>query len=608
MGKALLICRLVFADLRRRPVEAVLLVLAITAAAATLSLGLALGGVRTSSYQGTRAATHGADVVAYGARTGKGGTTSSADLTALTNLARAPGVSGHSPLYAVARPVLRTNGKTDGVFAIGRSAAPAAIDQPEVTDGTWVRNGEVVVERSFADALGITVGETVTLNSRPFRVAGIAVTATFPAYPNTGQFLDYDNSLRFGHNLSSFPNPGAVWLTETDARSLATVKDPLTYVSELKLAHPASACSFAPSVPNAPSAPVTICWQQVRQEDYLIITQERNLLAIASALLVLLAITSVAVLVGGRMADQTRRVGRLKAAGATPSLVAGVLVAENSVLAVVAGVLGLGIGWLAAPLVESPGSGLVAATAAPSLTGSTVGLVVAVALGVSLLATIVPAVRAARTSTVSALADAGGAPKRRAWLIALSARLPTVLLLGLRLGARRLRRLGLGVVSVAITTSAVVAALAAHSSVAQRTHGLPDPSTARLDQLLLAVSAILVLLAVINAAFIAWTTALDCRHPLAVMRALGASPEETVASVSAAQLVPALCGAVLGIPGGLALYHLAHKGSGVTATPAALLLIAVVVCAVLVITLLAAAAGRIGASRPVVQVLQAETA
>ena len=41
-----------------------------------------------------------------------------------------------------------------------------------------------MLERTFADALGVGVGDRVTLNGRPFTVAGIAVTAASPPYPN----------------------------------------------------------------------------------------------------------------------------------------------------------------------------------------------------------------------------------------------------------------------------------------------------------------------------------------------------------------------------------------------------------------------------------------
>ena len=64
MGRALLVCRLAARDLRRRPAEAALLLLAIMAATTTLTLGLALHGVMSKPYQSTRKATAGPDVVA----------------------------------------------------------------------------------------------------------------------------------------------------------------------------------------------------------------------------------------------------------------------------------------------------------------------------------------------------------------------------------------------------------------------------------------------------------------------------------------------------------------------------------------------------------------
>ena len=54
MGRILLICRLAARDLRRRPAEAALLLLAIIAATTTLTLGLVLHGVTDEPYESTR--------------------------------------------------------------------------------------------------------------------------------------------------------------------------------------------------------------------------------------------------------------------------------------------------------------------------------------------------------------------------------------------------------------------------------------------------------------------------------------------------------------------------------------------------------------------------
>ncbi len=180
------------------------------------------------------------------------------------------------------------------------------------------------------------------------------------------------------------------------------------------------------------------------------------------------------------MAEQLQRVGLLKAVGGTPVFVAGVLLADYLGLALVGAAAGLAAGRLAAPLLIAPGAGLLGTAGAPSLTLETV---VGVAIAVAVLATFIPALRAARTSTVRALADAARPPRRRAWLIGRSARLPVSLLLAVRLGARRPRRIVLSVLSIAVTVSGIVALLFAHATLAVSHFGTSAGSAnpARLD-------------------------------------------------------------------------------------------------------------------------------
>jgi hypothetical protein len=63
-GQVVLVSRLAARDLRRRPVEALMVLLVIAAAATTLTVALALSGVTNRPYQQTRLATAGPDVVA----------------------------------------------------------------------------------------------------------------------------------------------------------------------------------------------------------------------------------------------------------------------------------------------------------------------------------------------------------------------------------------------------------------------------------------------------------------------------------------------------------------------------------------------------------------
>jgi ABC-type lipoprotein release transport system permease subunit len=352
----------------------------------------------------------------------------------------------------------------------------------------------VVLERSFADELGVGAGGQVTLNGRSFRVAGVAVTAAWDLSTPQVCFSSCDLT---SSELAMAP-PGLVWMTRADAVSLATAAQlPLSYTLNLKLADPADADAFANGYDNAnaSSAAGLQSWESIAWDIGSLIRSEQFLLLIGSWLLGLLAVASVAVLVGGRMAEQTRRVGLLKAVGSTPGLVAAVLLAEHLVLAVVAAAMGLLVGWLVAPLLTSPGAALLGSAGAPPLTLVTIAIVVGVALAVAAVATLVPAIRAARTSTVGALA-----------------------------------------------------------------------------------------------------------------RALGATPQQVSAGLSAAQVLPALVGALLGIPGGIGLVSAVNKDGKTLTLPPLWWLVATVLVTTVAVAAITIVPAWLGTLRPPGEVLQSETA
>jgi putative ABC transport system permease protein len=477
MGKAVLVGRLAARDLRHHPVQALLMLLVITAAAATLTLGLALHGATSHPYQQTRAATHGPDLVAQisGPAPGRSGPPHPGVppqvLAQVRALIHASGAIGHSGPYPVASTFLRVHGTTAPVEVEGRDQAPASIEQPKLTAGHWVRPGGVVIERTYAAALGVGVGDQVMLNGWPFTVAGIAVTAAAPPYPNLciwpggGTCGVFDLPAR-----QPVANYGLVWATQPDARVLASPTAPLWYFLNLRLRDPARAGALA--------------------------------------------------------------------------------------------------------------------------------------------ATLVPAVRAARTSTVSALADEARPPRRRAVLIAVSRRLPVPLLLGLRLLGRRPRRALLSAASIAVTVSGVVAVLAFHATGDQRrfgaSSGLVNPVASREEQLLLVLTVVLLALAAINATVTAWAAVLDTRHTSALVRALGASPQQVSAGVSAAQALPALPGAIVGIPAGIGLFAVAN-GAGVVTVPPVPWLLAAVLGTLLALAGLTAIPATLGTRPPPGEILQSET-
>ncbi|HTE68638.1 MAG TPA: FtsX-like permease family protein [Actinomycetes bacterium] len=611
MGRILLVGRLAVRDLRRRRIEAALLLLAIMAATTTLTLGLVLHEAASDPYQSTREATNGPDVVAT--------VDQPAELSGLEAMASAPGVIDHSGPYPVTPAELQASARTSDVQAVGRDAAPASVDQPELIQGSWVSDGGVVVEAAFANVLDVRVGDPVTVDGRSFEVVGVAVTAAMPPYPEASCFVPCmvgaipdelaDAGLRQGLLL----NPGLVWLTQADARSLTADSDSLSYVMNLKLAEPAEAQAFVDANPPASmDAPRLESWEDILEEATELARDAQIVLVAGAWLLGLLAVASVSVLVGGRMADQTRRVGLLKAVGGTPSLVAAVLLAEYVLVTIVAAAAGLAVGSLTAPLLTESSAGLIGSAGTPPITMSTVGLVTAVALGVAAVATFVPAVRAARTSTVHALADSARPPRRTGWLIAISARLPVPLLLALRVAARRPRRVVLGVVSIAITVSGIVVALVLNAFLTTQplASGYDDAQVELLSQVLLVVMVILLSLAAVNAIFITWATVLDNRHSSALARALGATPREVGSALAAAQVLPALVGAILGVfPGSVALFaaiNAINDNDNDATLPPLWQLLALVAGTMLVVALLTTIPARLGGRRPVTETLQAE--
>ena len=115
----------------------------------------------------------------------------------------------------------------------------------------------------------------------------------------------------------------------------------------------------------------------------------------------------------------------------------------------------------------------------------------------------------------------------------------------------------------------------------------------------------LVALAAVNIIFITWATVQDFRHAAALTRALGATAGQFTAGLSAAQLLPAIAGALAGIAGGYGLFTAANQGSSASQPPAWWLIAAVLGTLISVAGLTAVPARR-AARLPIAEVLQAD--
>ena len=121
--------------------------------------------------------------------------------------------------------------------------------------------------------------------------------------------------------------------------------------------------------------------------------------------------------------------------------------------------------------------------------------------------------------------------------------------------------------------------------------------------MLLVITVALVALSVLNAICTAWAIVLDARYSSAVSRALGASMRQVSAGLAAAQVLPALPGAIIGIPLGVGLFAVANSGRQAPVPPA-WWLAATVLGTLLVVAALTTIPARIVGRHPAADVLR----
>ncbi|MEV6260345.1 FtsX-like permease family protein [Streptomyces sp. NPDC051784] len=551
MGRLLLIWRLIAEDLRRGPGQAVMFLIAVTAATTALTLGLSTDDAVARAYQKTREATAGPDIVVI--------TTSTNPSGLAGRIADAPGVAAvGAPVFGF-DAVVRSHGRSLHAAVEGRETEPVAVDRPLVTSGTWVRPGGVVVESSFAQALDVRVGDQVGIGARHYPVVGTAVSASTGVYP--------------GGDWAQGPGPseggGRVWLTTADTRAAAGDESG-THAIHVKLSDPAAALRWRDTVFTddfrGTAWANTHTWRTVLDEDIRMLRLVGPALVVGGWLLTAAALVTLAALAAVRAPRDHRRAALLKAVGATPRTIATVLIAQHLLLTMLATAFGLAAGALTAPALADPGAGLLNSASPP--TADVVAAAVFLAVLVALAGALGPVLRAVRTSTVEALADSAHRPAHHPRVTAMTAFLPASLLIGVRLLARRPGRAVPAAFGTAATTVMVTAVLTFHAS--------PDASgdyvqtnlmAARqimTGRVLLGVTLALTALSVLNTVVLGWSAAVRARRALAVTRTLGATPGQVVGALCLAQLLPAVPAVAVSVPTGLGLYRLF---SGTMVTP-----------------------------------------
>jgi putative ABC transport system permease protein len=483
------------------------------------------------------------------------------------------------------------------------------VDRPLMMTGRWfAADGEVVVEATLADTLGIDVGDTVTLHGehgRTVRVVGTAATTMLPNYPER--------------------TPGTIFAGTTLFDAIDPVGVPRWSIG-LRLRDPSQADAVVAGLNRDGPVPPGNCtaagWcartaADIRDNAFPTrIDSFAQVMLFFAALLLIATVLLIVTLLGSRLVSEARELTVLQVAGATPARVALLIASEHALLAVVGAATGVLVARVVAPRIAESAA-TVFGSVSPMLTlGDVVGVGVA-AVVVSVLVSAVGGLRAGRRSlAVVARGGTGRVRRSRAAAIAMRASASSTLVLGLKDIATRRGRAVVTVLSVTLAVTIAVAIIGlgtselnpaiAPTQAAQLpadpadisrlpvfSSAVSDQAIGRIMTLIAALQVLLGGVAVITLLAAASMSIQERLRELGVLHALGCTTGQLVGASAVSQGTLGGIGSLLGIPLGLGVYLLfkAMAGGGFTGSPPppAILLIALAAIAI------AAAAGAIPA-------------
>ena len=295
-----------------------------------------------------------------------------------------------------------TNGAPSFGFGIDTSPALSRFNPLNLLDGRWPRgSGEVVVDAGTADAQGFEVGDTVKIATlepvRSFRLVGIARygtveslgTATFAVFdvPTAQQLLDRDGTL--------------------DAISVAA-KDgvtPAQLVRDLRQALPASfEVKSGTEEASEQSDEISDFTKIIR---YFLLTF--GAIALFVGAFVIFNTLSITV------AQRTREFATLRTIGASRRQLLGSVIVEALVIGILASIAGLLLGFALARGINALFVALDLDLPSTSQVYAPRTFVLSIVIGVvvTLLAGVIPAVRATRVPPIAAVREGATLPRGR---------------------------------------------------------------------------------------------------------------------------------------------------------------------------------------------------
>jgi len=336
-----------------------------------------------------------------------------AEVTAdqLAATATLPGVVAAGPPRETALVGFDDAGKKGQLQLIGRSDPGGSLDRIPIAAGRWPqRAGEIVVTRTddssipFRPRLGETIQALTERGLVDFKVVGEAI-----------DLGGHDLELDFTNGIK------AAWVLPADVEALVDGRQvPLGYEMAYRFRNAATEDQLAADRQEVESAlPAGAETQSVRdwlvlRDDSIWLIQLFGGIIVAFTIFALLAVTViVGSVVAGSVLSSYREIGVIKALGYTPAQVVAVYVGQMAVPALVGALAGLPLGaLLSRPLLDDAAASL--KLPEPSVFDPVVASVVPVALLLLVIAAaFVPALRAAATDSVRAIALGTAPPATR---------------------------------------------------------------------------------------------------------------------------------------------------------------------------------------------------
>jgi putative ABC transport system permease protein len=535
-----LLLKLAFAGIRSRLLASALTIAIAGAAAATIVLALEVRSSGRDPWRQTFDAANGAHVLAF--------VPSQADARAIANL---PGVTERAAPAPLVTATLGPPGSTDRAELVGLRGR-TAVNMPVLTAGSPLREGGIVLERSFANALGIEVGSTLAVTSRrgslDLPVLGTAVVPSQPRYPRR--------------------KPGVAWVTRATLAQIEPDPARWRWTEALRLANPSAAAAFTErAAASLGSGNLYFESWQDQRANALADAQPTELIATTfTILLLIVAFVVVGILVGARAGTQHREIGLLKAAGFTPRQVGAVFALESGALGFIAAALGFVLGMLLAPRLAAPSAETLIGS--PTIAANPWHILVAscVVIPVLLAGALTSTRRSTRYTVLEAIrAGSSSPPNSRLARAVTRSFLPLTIGLGLKDLLARGRRALLLAAAIALTGAVVAVALSLEATLDARPAGEASDVP---DELPLLVNTLDAVLLLITATTLVAVTLLSVRERIrdyGVLKAIGLTPTQISSTLVSAHAALAVVASLLAIPLGIGLFlALAKAASGTT--------------------------------------------